>query len=83
MPGDDLEKRMNELLEIKDKHNLDNEKFLLFMSLVNLMGIVNLLETRAAGGVQGSRTSRPQDAVPFLGMFGGPKGRVPADGTQK
>ncbi|KAF1085849.1 hypothetical protein SPSYN_00578 [Sporotomaculum syntrophicum] len=83
MPGDDLKKRMNEFLEIKDKYNLDNEKFLLFMSLINLIGIVNLLEMRAEGGVQGSSTSRSQDMVPFLGMFGGHKGRVPTDGTQK
>lgn len=83
MPDDDLKKRMNGFLEIKDKYNLDNEKFLLFLSLVNLMGIVNLLEMRAAGGVQGSSTSRSQDMVPFLGMFGGHKGRVPADGIHK
>ncbi len=83
MLDDSLEKRIIELLEIKGKHNLDNDKFLLLMGLVNLMGIINLLEVRAAGCTQGSRASRHQEMVPFLGMFGGPKVRVPADSTQK
>ncbi len=82
MPADGLEKRIIELLEIKDKHSIGNDKFLLLMSLVNLMGIINLLEMRAAGNAQESR-GRPQEMVPFLGMFGGPKGKVPADSVQK
>lgn len=83
MPGDTLEKRIIKLLAIKEKHNLDNEEFLLLIGQVNLMSIVNLLEMRATGGVQGSRTGSPQDIVPFLNMFGGAKGRVPTDGAQK
>jgi len=83
MPGDDLEKRVIDLLAIKDKHGLDNDKFLLLLGLVNLMSIIDLLEARNASGGQGSRTSRTQEMVPFLGMFSGPKSRVVAEGVQK
>lgn len=77
---------MAELLEIKGKHNLDNDQFLLFMGLTNLMGIINLLEVRVTGGAKGNgarRSPSPQEMVPFLGMFGGPKVRGQADGVAK
>ena len=86
MPGVDLEKRLAELLQVKDKHGLDNDQLLLLMGLSNLMAIINLLEMRVAGGAKGSGTRRPpspQEAVPFLGIFGGPRVRQPADGAAR
>ncbi len=83
MTDQGLEKRITGLLEIKDNYNLDNDKFLLFMGLVNLMNIINLLEVRTAGHAQGSRAGHHQEMAPFLGMFGSPKARVPADSVQK
>jgi len=83
MSGDGLEKTVIDLLAIKDKHSLDNDKFLLLLGLVNLMSIIDLLEARNAGGGQGARTSRHQEMVPFLGMFSGPKNRVAAEGVLK
>jgi hypothetical protein len=79
MPGLEkgLEKRLVDLLEVKKKYNLENNKFLLLLGMVNLMSIINILEERAAGTGQGSgvrRTPAPPEMAPLMGMFGGSKG---------
>ncbi|WP_347489649.1 hypothetical protein [Desulfoscipio sp. XC116] len=86
MPDAGLEKSMVELLELKDKYHLDNDKLLLLVGLVNLMGIINLLEVRVAAGAEKSgagRSALHQEMAPLWGMFGGPKGRQPVDGAAK
>jgi len=42
-----LERMLVNLLDIKNKHNLDNNGFMVLIGLVNLMGIINLMEGRA------------------------------------
>lgn len=74
--GKSPEKIVDVVLEMKNKHGLDNEKFLVLLGMINLMNIINLLEKRAGCGQGGAR--RPpvsQELVPFIGMFGGPKAR--------
>ncbi len=85
MPGGEkeLEKTLAELLEVKKKFDLDHDRFLVLLSLVNLMGIIDLLEQRLAGGGrrEGARQgTKPLEAPPFVGMFGGPKGKQQAEG---
>ncbi|MCL2337421.1 MAG: hypothetical protein FWC60_08380 [Firmicutes bacterium] len=42
-----LEQMLINLLDIKNKHKLDNNSFMVLLGLVNLMGIINLMEGRA------------------------------------
>lgn len=86
MPGGEkgLEKRLVDLLEAKKKHGLDDDKFLLMLGMVNLMGVINLLDERSAGGVRGSsarKSSTQSEMIPFMGMFGGPKNRQQNEGS--
>ncbi|SFR04346.1 hypothetical protein [Desulfoscipio geothermicus] len=79
MPGLEkgLEKRLVDLLEIKKKHDLENDKFLLLLGMVNLMGIINMLEERTADAGPGRGARRPpapSEMAPLMGMFG-PKGK--------
>jgi len=45
-----LERMLVDLLDIKNKHNLDNDGFMVLLGLINLMGIINLMEGRAKPG---------------------------------
>ena len=77
MPGGDknMEQLLVELLDVKNRYGLDNDKFLVLLGLVNLMSIINLLEGRMAGadGKQAvSHRRAPPEKIPFMGMFGGP-----------
>lgn len=76
MPGveKNLEQMLTDLLEVKNRHGLDNDRFLVLIGLVNLMGIINLLEGRAGDGKKGDVFRRtPPEKVPFMGMFTGPR----------
>ncbi|KJS12170.1 MAG: hypothetical protein VR67_10305 [Peptococcaceae bacterium BRH_c8a] len=77
MPGENknLERMLVDLLDVKNKHNLDNDGFMVLLGLINLMGIINLMEDRAALGKKesGARRAAPEK-VPFMNMFAGPRG---------
>lgn len=77
MPGGDknMEKLLMDLLDVKNRYGLDNDKFLVLIGLINLMSIINLLEGRVAGGdgkQAASHRRTPPEKIPFMGMFGGP-----------
>ena len=79
MPGENknLERMLVDLLDVKNKHNLDNDGFMVLLGLINLMGIINLMEDRTAIGKKegGARRAAPEK-VPFMDMFAGPRGGV-------
>lgn len=52
MPAENkkLERMLVDLLDIKNKHSLDNDGFMVLLGLINLMGIINLMENREKPG---------------------------------
>lgn len=76
MSGGDknLENLLASLMEVKNKHGLDNDSFLVLLGLVNLMGIINLLEGRGPESKKKDGIRRtPAERAPFMGMFAGPR----------
>ncbi len=81
MPGSEkkLEQMLADLLKVKNNHGLDNDSFLVLLGLVNLMGMINLMEGRMTRDtrVEDTRRASP-DKNPFMGMLAGPRNRQPA-----
>jgi len=72
-----LERMLVDLLDVKNKNNLDNDGFMVLLGLINLMGIINLMEDRAALSKKEGATRRAApEKVPFRNMFAGPRGGV-------
>lgn len=73
-----FDKKLIDLLEVKNMHSLDNDKFILLLGMVNLMSVINLLGERSAGGEEGSGMHRfpsSSEMAPFINKFGGSKGK--------
>lgn len=61
-----LERVLANLLEVKNKNGLDNDSFLVLLGLVNLMGIINLMEARLPEGKKGEGSRRSAaERAPF------------------